>query len=125
MTQLIIEGILLPKTSNDNYRCYPSPQTVQLDMISGRRVSEVRGGKVQIIEWAYDTLDDAVWRPLSAVLRSGNAMTVAYLPDDSDTMASSTFLLTSMTNPTFAFEADGRAVWHNVAFSLREVKPHD
>mgnify|MGYP000781705816 CR=1 FL=1 len=125
MTQLIINGITLPKSSNDNYRCYASPQTVQLDMISGRRVSEVRGGKVQIIEWAYDTLDDTVWRPLSAALRSGAAMTVAYLPDDSDTMVSSKFLLTSMTNPSFAFEVDGRAVWHNVSFSLREVRPHD
>ena len=81
MTQLIINGITLPETSGDKYQCYPAELGTQLDMISGRRVSEIRGN-VQKIHYEYDYLGDAVWRPLAAALRSGAPMTVQYLPDD-------------------------------------------
>ena len=37
----------------------------------------------------------------------------------------STFLVESITSPTFAFEADGKAVWHNLGFTIREEEPHD
>lgn len=80
MTQLIIDGVTLPKSSNDNYRCYPSELATTLDMISGRRTKEVRGF-VWKIEWGYDQLDDAVWRQLEKTLRGGGSFPVAFLPD--------------------------------------------
>ena len=36
-----------------------------------------------------------------------------------------TFLVDSITQPTFAFSKGGVGLWHNVGFTLREVKPHD
>ena len=124
MTQLIINGIALPETSHDKYRCYPSELSVQLDMISGRRVNEIRGN-VQKISYEYDYLTPALWRQLAAILRSGASMTVQYLPDDGDTMITSTFLRESLQEPSFAFSRHGQAYWHDIAFSLREVRPHD
>ena len=51
MTQLILaDNIYLPQTSHDKYKCYPAQLGEQVDMISGRRVLEVRGW-VQMIEY--------------------------------------------------------------------------
>ena len=109
MTQLIINGIYLPETSRDKYQCYPGELSVN----------------VQMITWSYDYMGNALWRQLAAVLRSGKAFPVVYLPDDSDTMATGTFLVESMTQPTYAFSRNGVGLWHNVGFTLREVTPHD
>lgn len=123
MVQLIVGGVVLPQTSNDKYTCYPDILSSQVDMISGRRVQEVRG-VVQKISYAYDTLESSVWKALATVLRSGNPISVSYLPDDSDTMVNSMFLVESVSNPTFGFARNGSAVWHDISFTLREVRPH-
>ena len=124
MTQLIIDGIYLPETSRDKYRCYPAQLGEQVDMISGRRVLEVRG-QVQMIEYEYDYMGNELMRQVNAVLRSGQAFTAAYLPDDGDELVVSTFLTQDFPMPTFAFSRGGVPYWHNVSFVLREVKPHD
>lgn len=124
MTQLIINGLVLPQTSRDKYACYEEDLGTQIEMISGRMVTELRG-KVQHIIWSYDYLGDALCRPLLATLRSGRSFPVQYLPDNGDALLSGVFLKTSLTNPTFAFSRNGRAFWHNIAFELREVSPHD
>lgn len=124
MTQLIIGGITLPQTSHDKYSCYPQTLGQQIEMISGRVVTEARG-HVQIIEYQYDYMGDALMRPLLAVLRGGEAVEVSYLPDNGTDMITSRFIVTSMTNPTFAFSKQGKAYWHNIEFKLREVSPHD
>lgn len=61
MTQLIINGILLPETSRDKYQCYPGELSVNVEMISGRTVREVRG-HVQYIVWSYDYMGNELWR---------------------------------------------------------------
>lgn len=124
MVQLIINGIELPETSRDKYSCYPETLGQQIDMISGRRVTEVRG-TVQKISYAYDYMGDALMRKVLAVIRSGRSFEVSYLPDDSDEMKTSVFLTESCTNPTFAFSRSGTPYWHNFDFVLREVTPHD
>ena len=124
MTQLIIGGVTLPQTSKDKYQCYPEPLTTQNDMISGRRVAEVRGN-VQKIVYSYDYMGDAIMRPLLTVLRSGLAFTVQYLPDNSDELKTSLFLCESLTNPSYAYSRNGVPFWHNIVFTLREVRPHD
>lgn len=124
MTQLIIEDIYLPETTRNKYSCYPELLVETIPMISGRMVSEVRG-TVQKIQYSYDYMGDELCRKLLAVLRSGQPFTVVYLPDDGDEMVSSTFLTESLTNPTFAFSKRGKPYWHNIAFALREVEPHD
>lgn len=124
MTQLILaDNIYLPQTSHDKYKCYPAQLGEQVDMISGRRVLEVRGW-VQMIEYEYDYMGNELMRKVNAVLRSGKSFQAAYLPDDGDSLVVSTFLTESFPQPTFAFSRGGKPYWHNVAFTLREVKPH-
>jgi len=124
MTQLILNGTRLPQTSNDKYSSRPEQLGEQLVMISGRMVTEIRG-IVQVISYGYDKMPDDTYRALLTALRSQAAIDVTYLPDDSDTMATGKFICTQFPTPTFAFAKSGKAVWHNVAFKLREVKPHD
>lgn len=124
MTQLILNGLYLPETSRDKYTCPEEPLVVQVEMVSGRMVQEVRGGKVYRPSYAYDYLPDSVYRPLKQILVSGQSFVAEVLPDDSRELVSSTFLVESFTQPTFAFSRDGKPFWHNIAFTLREVKPH-
>lgn len=124
MIQLIIGGVTLPETSNDKYSAYPREIGTQIDMISGRRVTESRG-HVEIITYSYDYMGNGLMRQVLTVLRSGTAFTAQYLPDDSDKLKSSEFVVESMENPTFAFSRSGKPFWHNISFTLREVSPHD
>ena len=125
MTQLILNGqVALPQTSWDKYRCYPSILNQQVEMISGRMVEEVRG-IVQMIEYSYDYMGNDLMRSVLGILRSGTSFPVAYLPDGADTLQSGMFLCTSLTQPVMAFSRRGVPYWHNFAFTLREVKPHD
>ena len=124
MTQLIINNsIYLPETSRDKYRCYPASLSTRIEMISGRMVEEIRG-LVQMIEYEYDYMGNGLMRQLLSVLRSGTSFPVAYLPDGGDNLVVSTFLTESFPQPTFAFSRGGVPYWHNVSFTLREVKPH-
>ena len=125
MTQLILNGqVALPETSRDKYRCYPATLSQQVDMISGRRVLEERG-HVQMIEYSYDYMGNALMRAVLGILRGGTSFPVAYLPDEGDTLVTGMFLTESITQPTFAFSRSGVPYWHNFGFTLREVKPHD
>ncbi len=122
MTQLILNGTRLPQTSNDKYSSRPEQLGEQIEMISGRIVTEIRG-IVQVISYSYDKMPDDTYRALLTALRSQAAIDVVYLPDDSDTMATGKFICTEFPTPTFAFAKGSKAVWHNVAFTLRQVKP--
>ena len=125
MIQLILNGqVELPQTSGDKYRCYPATLSQQLDMISGRRVLEERG-HVQMIEYSYDYMGNALMRAVLGILRGGTSFPVAYLPDEGDDLVTGMFLTESITQPTFAFSRSGVPYWHNFGFTLREVKPHD
>ena len=125
MTQLILNSNLaLPETSWDKYRCYPATLSQQVDMISGRRVLEVRG-HVQMIDYSYDYMGNALMRQVLEILRGEASFPVAYLPDNGDTLVSGIFLLESLTDPSYAFDRYGVPYWHNFGFTLREVKPHD
>ena len=103
MTQLIVNGTYLPQTSNDKYSSRPEQLGEQLEMISGRMVTEIRG-IVQVITYSYDKMPDETYRALLTALRSQAAIDVVYLPDDSDTMATGKFICTEFPAPTFAFE---------------------
>lgn len=124
MVQLVIDGITLPETSRDKYRCWPQELGTEVEMISGRIVSELRG-KVQMIHYEYDYFPAALWRQLAAVLRSGRTFPVTYLPDDGDELILSSFRKISLAEPSFAFSRDGEALWHGINFTLREANPHD
>lgn len=125
MTQIILNNeVYLPKTSRDRYRCYPASISRQLDMISGRRVLELRG-HVQMIEYSYDYMGNDLMRRALAVLRSNASFPVTYLSDEGDELKSGIFMTEDLTQPSFAFSRAGKPFWHNFAFVLREVSPHD
>lgn len=125
--QLILDGVYMPPVSGDRYSCPEVPLTTQVEMISGRVVTEVRnsGGRYKV--WkpsaSYDYIEDATYRAALAVLRSGKPFPAVVLPDNSTEMVSGAFLVESLTPATFAFD-DGGAVWRGLAFQLREVSPH-
>ena len=125
MTQLIINNtIALPYASGGKYAAWEEPLSVQIDMISGRRVEEQRG-LVWRVRYEYDYMGNALMRQLLAALRTGGALNVQFLPDTGDTLLTSTFLRDTLTEPTFAFGRGRVGYWHGISFELREVSPHD
>lgn len=123
MTQIILNGIALPEASGDQYSCWEEELSVQVDMISGRRVVEQRG-LVWRVSWAYDYLDNDTTSRLLAVLRSGAPFVATVLPDNSLQTVTSSFLTERLTPPTFLFDDNGTPCWHGLAFTLREEMPH-
>lgn len=120
---LIISGIYCPEPDFDGYRAYEEDLREQIAMISGRLVEEVRG-TVWRIEYSSGNMIDSIKRQLMAVLRARGSKTVTFLPDNSDNMETSTFLVESLTPPDLAFFDGSEPVWTGLSFTLREVKPH-
>lgn len=123
MIQLIINNITMPEISKNRYRCAPQELGQSIEMISGRLVKEVRG-YVQVIQAQYSYIEKDLWYRIAPVLRSKGSFPVLYLPDDGTNMMSGTFVVSSITDPTFAFSSNGVPYWTGLAFTLREVKPH-
>lgn len=125
ITQLIINGMELPKTSNDKYTAYPDELGVTDTMVNGRMVFEVRG-TVWMIEYSYDHMPDTMLRQLLPYLQKKQPVQCFFREPTSDEMQSGVFLCTSPPRPTVAFfDAEGNPIWHNVKFTLREVESHD
>ena len=123
MDQIIIDGVRLPEVSRDNYFCWEDDLSVQVDMISGRRVVETRG-KVWRVSYSYDYMGNALLRQALAVLRSGKPIICQVLPDNSDEIVVSRFLVERLDPPKMAFSRRDNAFWHQISFTLREEKPH-
>lgn len=122
--QLILgEDLVLPESSRDKFFCWEEDLSVSLPMISGREVIESRG-KVWKASYSFDYMGNELLRKVLAVLRSGRPFQAAVLPDDRDEMVSSVFIRESITNPTYAFSRGGVGLWHNLAFTIREERPH-
>ena len=120
---LIINGIYCPEPDFDGYRAWEDTLREQVTMISGRIVEDVRG-KVWRVEYTSGRMSDSLTRQLLTALRAKGSKPVTFLPDDSDDMKASTFLVESLTPPTLAFFDGTEPVWTGLAFTLREVKPH-
>ena len=120
---LIINGIYCPEPDFDGYNAYESILREQVPMISGRLVEEVRG-KVWRINYTSGRIRDSVVQQLLEALRASGSKAVTFLPDNSDDMIPSTFLVESLTPPTLAFFEGSEPVWTGLSFTLREVKPH-
>ena len=120
---LIISGIYCPEPDFNGYRAYEDTLREQVPMISGRIVEEVRG-MVWRVEYTSGRMSDALTRQLLAALRAKGSKAVTFLPDNSDDMVPSTFLVESLTPPTLSFFDGQEPVWTGLSFTLREVKPH-
>lgn len=120
---LIINGIYCPEPDFDGYRAYEDVLREQVPMISGRLVEEIRG-KVWRIDYTSGRIRDSIIKQLLEALRGNGSKAVTFLTDNSDDMASSTFLVASLTPPTLSFFDGSEPVWTGLSFTLREVKPH-
>ena len=115
--QVILNGsIILPEARMDKFSCWEEVLTRQVTMVSGRVVLEGIGRKNKIwrASYQFDYMGNDKLRQVMAVLR----------PDSRDEMVTSSFLCDSITNPSYAFAKKGVPLWHNFAFTLREVRPH-
>lgn len=121
--QIIVGNVPLPECTNDRYSCWEEMLSVQADMISGRRVIEQRG-KVWKASYTYDYLEDGVLRPLLAVLRGDAPIIATVLPDNSTETVTSSFVVESLTPPKLLAFDGTEPVWHGLAFTLREERPH-
>ena len=130
LTQLIIYppsggGLNMPEVKNGAFSCWPDLLSQQLEMISGRMVTEVRGTVYRVsadYTEFYFTMD--FWKQLAAVLRSGQPFRADVLVDDSEELINSTFVVEKLTPPSFQFDRSGTPYWNGLKIDLREVSPH-
>lgn len=123
--QLIINGVRCPTTTRDRYRSYEVEAKEVLTMADWSVTEEVVG-LIQKIEYSYDKISDELWQLLRAELYRRGPKTVIYLPDNGTVkLVPSSFIVESITPPSLNFYMNGVPKWHNLAFTLREVAPHD
>lgn len=137
MVQLIIDGVEMPESQKGGYKANKVELSVDIQMISGRLVREVRGN-VWEISYQYGWFDDAAMNRVLAVCEKGlrEPVSVGFLPPGSagEELTYSTFLVTELQRPTFYWSRiteeteEGpvsAGVWGDFSVSLREVSPSD
>lgn len=124
--QIILEGEALPYTSQDRYTCYEEDLSTLITMAAQNMVKEIPAkSKVWQVQYSYDYMGNEKCRRVLTILRQNSSILASVLPNTGDELIVSKFFVTSITQPTFAFSRDGVGLWHNLAFTLREVEPHD
>ena len=124
--QLILDGILLPEASGDKFSCWEETLTRQVSMVTGRVVLESLEPEPRIwrASYTFDYMGNEKLRQVLEVLRRGAPFPASVLRDNRDELVSSIFICESLTNPSYAFSANGVGLWHNLAFTIREEEPH-
>lgn len=112
----------MPNAGFDKYKCWEEMLSVQVDMISGRRVSE-RRGKVWRASYQADYIDSDTLKAALAMLHSGAPIVCTVLTPQGGTVTSS-FLVDSITRPTLMGFDGAEPIWRGLAFELREETPH-
>lgn len=123
MTQIIINQRAFPEVSRDRYSCWEEELSVQIDMISRRRVIETRG-KVWKASYSYDYMGKQPLREVLDLLHSGVPLLCNVLTPKSDELYTAYFVVENVSGPTMAFSRKDHAFWHNISFTLREERPH-
>lgn len=129
MTQLILDmgstAIALPESIKGGYTAYEEDLTVEIEMISGRLVKELRG-TVWRVNYQYGFFNDLDRSRVIKACRKGRKYPIicSFLPPDGGDMITSTFYATSFTEPKFMWSADGKPLWGDFSVSLREERPH-
>ena len=122
MTQLIINGTAYPQTSHGKYTAREEILGENITMSTGRMVTEVQA-RIWIIEYEYDYFRKSLRESCIRDLRE-DEINVSFLRPDSDELVSGTFVCTQAPAPSFAFSRDGRALWSQIKFTLREARGH-
>lgn len=140
VTQLILDtngyNIILPESKKGAYTAARQALSVEVEMVTGRMVRELRGN-VWVITYQYGFFDDETKNKVIAACEKGKtqAITCGFLPPEStEALSYSDFLVTSFTYPKFMWSRqsigiDGEFVpvplWADFSLKLREVKPSD
>lgn len=130
MNQLILDtggySILLPESQNGGYTAYEEPLSVDLVMLPGNMVRELRG-TVWRVNYQYGYFTDEEKNNLLAACKKGRNEPIlcAFLPPNSTEMISSEFFVTAFSSPKFMWSREGKPMWGDFSVELREVTPHD
>lgn len=129
MTQLVLDvagmAVALPESIKGGYAVYEEDLTVEVEMISGRLVKELRG-TVWRVNYQYGFFNDADRARVITACRKGRREPIlcSFLPPEGGEMQTSTFFVTEFTEPKFMWSREGAPLWADFSVSLREVRPH-
>ena len=134
MTQLILDGIEMPESQKGGYKAWPEPLSVDVQMVSGRTVREVKGS-VWKASYQYGYFTDEMKEKVISACERGRRSGIycGLLTPNSNTLYYSTFLVMGFTYPKFMWSrlvdgAEGSTpvpVWADFSVELQEVRPHD
>ena len=137
MIQLILDtagsNVVLPESRKGGYTAERRPLSVDVEMVTGRLVRELRG-EVWYLTYQYGYFTDAEKNAVLNVCRKGQRETIrcGFLPPESTgALTYSDFLVVSFTYPRFMWSrlVPGEGVqtpvpmWGDFAVELREVRP--
>ena len=123
-TQLTINGVALPFTSNDRYKAYKSSLYTSERSANGRLVSEEQA-VIWMIDYSFDKMPDALEAQLLRILRTHNELEVTFLAPGDDIQLQRRMQCTKWPQPSIAFARGGVARWHNITFELQAVEGED
>lgn len=144
MTQLILDtngyNIALPESQKGGYTVERRALSVDIEMITGRMVRELRG-RVWEIAYQYGYFGDEMRQKVIAACEKGKreAITCGFLVPDSDgVLLYSNFFVTAFKRPKFMWSRQSETktsetegiltavpVWGDFSVALREVRPSD
>lgn len=132
MTQLILNGIALPESIKGGYNVELVPLSVDVEMVTGRLVRELRGN-VWKISYQYGFFDDETKNKIIAACELGRYTPIpcGFLTQESSgELKNSNFFVTSFQRPKFMWSrkiVGGNPVpmWGDFRVELREVSPSD
>ena len=131
MTQLILDtteyNVTLPESRKGGYTIETQPLSVDVEMVSGRMIRELRGN-VWVIKYQYGYFDNEMKNKVLSACEKGKrtAIHCGFLPQESEQeLTYSDFLVTSFTRPKFMWSRSGNPLWADFQVELREVRPHD
>ena len=133
ITQLILDAdgaaVVLPESRKGGYTAEFSPLSVDVEMISGRLVRELRGS-VWKIGYQYGYFSDEMKNRVIAACERGKRapITCGFLPPDSKgALSYSRFWVTAFNYPKFYWGRNDHGtlvpLWGDFSLTLREVKP--
>lgn len=133
--QLILDvgeyAILLPESKYGGYEAYEETLSIDLTMLPGNMVKEIRGS-VWHVNYQYGYFSEDMKNNILAACRKGQKEPIicAFLPPDGNELVNAEFFVTGMSTPKFQWSAPDRngvsqPIWADFSVQLREVEPHD
>lgn len=137
MIQLILDtegyNVSLPESKNGGYQAERQALSVEVEMVTGRIVRELRGN-VWVVLYQYGYFDDETKNLVLAACEKGRKQPIrcGFLPQESSgALNYADFFVTSFSRPKFLWSSKETAdhlpvpIWGDFSLELREVRPSD